>query len=171
MKIIRLSKNELTDIVRECVYRIYSKLPLYEYAHSRSAFIDRVDYVMPQIIVHWCLIRCARKTNKNLDNINHWKEEINGFLSSIGNLQLKGSNKVSKRLKAIYEAFGLMDYFNRPQVIKDLCNVKFGKEGFDVASNEAKETFKECFKSLEDIAKMIASYHFDDYANEYIESL
>lgn len=171
MKLIRLTEGDLHDIVRECVYKIYSSLPLYEYAYNRSKFIESVDALMPQIIQNWCLIRYCRITKSDDKTINHWKSELTAHLKNLCVMQLKGGNKPSKRLKAVKEAFGLMDYFNRPEVIKMLCEDKFIEEGINPNTKESIATFEECFGELNNIASLIANFKYSKEANDYINAL
>ena len=75
MKKIRLTSNDLRDIVYETIYRVYSKLPLNEYFVNRSKFVDNVWHLSYQIVENWCLIHYCTLTGR-VQTKEHWKKEL-----------------------------------------------------------------------------------------------
>ena len=155
-KIINLAQNDLRDIIRECVYRIYTKLPLYEYAVHRSDFVYRVSNLLPQIIENWCLIHFCTLSSREQTK-EHWKDELMAHMLNIGGLDIKGNNKVEKRLKAIYEGFDMRDLVGEcSEKIFLYIEGKFHKENIDVNNDIIKQVVADCNKALKDIALAIA---------------
>lgn len=153
---MKLTYNDLQDIVRECVYRIYTKLPLYEYAVRRSEFVYRVSSLLPQIIENWCLIRYCTLTGRERTK-EHWKTELNAHMSNIGYLSVKGNNKAEKRVKAIYEAFDERDFVGdcSERIFLYIEN-KFTNEKINLSDGIVKQVAKECSEALDDIANAMA---------------
>jgi hypothetical protein len=167
-KIINLTYNDLHDIVRECVYRIYTKLPLYEYAVHRSDFVYRVSNLLPQIIENWCLIRFCTLSRRTQTK-EHWKDELRAHMLNIGGLDIKGNNKVDKRLKAIYEGFNMRDLIGEcSDRIFLYIEGKFNKENIDINNNIVKQVVVDCNKALKDIALAMAQ---PMTIREYIDSI
>ena len=166
MNIISLTIEDLHDIIRESVYRLYTKLPLYEYAIHRSEFIYKVSNLLPQIIENWCLIRyCTLVGRKNTKK--HWKDELIAHMLNVGGLDIKGNNKSEKRLKAIYDGFKLRDLVNdcSDRIFLYIEN-KFEREKINLNDDIVKKVVNDCNNALCDIAKAIAEpMTIRDYVN------
>jgi hypothetical protein len=165
---IKLTLNELNDLVKECVYRIYSKLPLYEYAVHRTDFVYRVSNLLPQILESWCLIHYCSLVGRTQTK-EHWKDELFAHMSNIGGLEIKSNNKFKKRLKAIYEGFEIRDLPNKgTKQISFYIERKFISKGIDVNDNVFKQVVYDCYNSLKNIAEAIAE---PLNIKEYIETI
>lgn len=167
-KIIKLTQNNLRDIIRECIYRIYTKMPLYEYAVHRSEFVYRVSNLLPQILENWCLIHFCTLSERTQTK-EHWKDELMTHMLNVGGLDIKGNNKAEKRLKAIYEGFETRDLLGEcSEKIFLYIQGKFKKENIDVNSRIVKQVVADCNKELENIAKAMAQ---PTTIEEYIETI
>lgn len=155
-KIINLTQKDLYDIIRECVYRIYTKLPLYEYAVHRSDFVNRVSNLLPQILENWCLVHYCTLVGRT-ETKEHWKEELRTHMLNVGGLDIKSNNKTNKRLKAIYEGFEIRDMIGDcSEKIFLYVEGKFQKENIDPKNEIVKQVIIDCTNSLNDIALAMA---------------
>lgn len=167
-KVIRLTRNDLHDIVRECVYKIYTKLPLYEYAVHRSDFVYRVSNLLPQILENWCLVHFCTLSGR-IQTKEHWKDELRAHMLNIGGLDIKGNNKVNKRLKAIYEGFEIRDLLGEcSERIFLYIEGKFKKENIDTNNNIVEQVVSDCNNAMKDIALAMAQ---PTTIKEYIETI
>lgn len=152
--IVRLTENELRDIIFEAVSKVYSKLPLYEYAVKRSKFVDNAWNLSHQILENWCLIRYSRMIGSERD-VDHWKDELLAHMNNIGSQEIKSGNDYKLRVKAIKEGFGYGDLFGEADKIERLLQVKFKKEAFgdkDVIYNVISDFNKEIEIIIDTIA-------------------
>lgn len=148
-----MDKIELKQLVERCVReQIYN---LIEYAHPRKVFIERVEYLSKQIIIHYCLIKYYKYIG-NFDYINHWKNELVGWISNIANIEIKGNNSKDARYKAIMQAFDNMGYLSNDKQILNAFAWKAKTENVNLSDNIISTIIHDCQNDLIIIADIMA---------------
>ena len=126
-----MDKHLINEIVDKVVREKVCEILMLEYAIDRKAFINRVWNLSPMLISHWCLIRYNRLTDRE-EYIDHWKNEVFGWMEAIQLLKLKGKNDVESRQKALSQAFNDIEYTTNPKVVKGAIRRKFHDEQIDI---------------------------------------
>lgn len=169
MKTIKLSMNDLRDIVYEVVYKCYSKLPLNEYFVKRSKFVDNVWHLSYQIIENWCLVHYCTLVGRT-ELKEHWKDELIAHLTNIGRDGIKANNSVGTRMKAIAEGFDYASLYDGSERILQIVQDKFKQENINI-DDAVIQTVKDCSQAINDIAKVIAEYHVKIGIREYVNTI
>ena len=163
-------EEQIKKIIKEQVETYLIDNILLEYAFPRKDFIKQVDNLLPQIIIHWCLIRYNRILDKT-DTIQHWKKELLTWFSRIMKLTLKGNDSVETRKKAIQEVISLYDYNNNVTTIKYTILPKFNDEGIQLDNNDAiNEVINQFFDEIEHIIDVLANKNLKELY-QYLENL
>lgn len=165
-----MEEDKIKQIIKEQVESYLLDNILLEYAFPRKDFIKQVDNLLPQIIIHWCLIRYNRLI-ENTNTIQHWKKELLTWFSRIMKLTLKGNDSAETRKKAIKEVISLYDYDNNVTTIKYTILPKFNDEGINIDNNEVvKEVINQFFEELENIISVLSNKNLKELY-QYLENL
>lgn len=159
----RSLQNLIEKLIRQEVGR------LVEYAHPRKVFIERVENLFKQIIIHYCLVKYHILIN-DMQNINHWKCELLGWVENLIEIQIKGCDSIEVRYKAIVNALNNMDYLNDIKQIQRCCFTKMKSEGVNINDPIMIETMKDCQSNLITFAKIIAEKDIIQ-CNDFIENI
>lgn len=161
-KYIRLTEQQLNNIIKECVKKEMTLLN--EYAIKRKEFKFNVWNLLEQIITNWCLVHYCALTNTDVNQCkNHWKQELSAYLTKIARTDIKGNNSTESRFKAVTEVFEENDLINNPSLVKDLITTKFVKENIPIDDEMFDKVVNDCVESLEVIALAIANKVTRDY--------
>ena len=170
MKLIKISENDIKNIVYEVVNRIYSKLPLNEYFVHRSKFVDNVWHLSYQIMENWCLIKVDTLNGCTSIDREHWKGELFAHLNNIGRDGIKGNNSVKARKKAVIEGFDMADLFGGQEVITKKLRNKFIAENINVNDEISQEAIRLFCNDINNIVDVISDYDNADVFG-YINSI
>ena len=153
-KYIRLTEQDLRRIVQEQIQVIL------EYKQPRKKLVNAASNYVRPLVMHWCTIVFFKKTGLETTNMNHWKSEVNNFMTNIATVTLKGSmENFETRRGAISEGFEEYDVVTDKNAIYRLCVAKLGNENVDVEGfeQEINETVDECFGEIQHIIDLMAS--------------
>lgn len=81
-------KRSFTDFLLDVI----SDTPLFEMAYARSKAQDKVTSISPQIVQHLVKIFAVHSPN----DLQHWKNEINGWLWDIEDIRLKDNKRITQ---------------------------------------------------------------------------
>lgn len=122
------------NYLKEYLVSALASTKLFEMAYSREKYIDKVNDLSRQIVENWCLIRYCTKYDPNNINKNHWKTELLTHCDALYNLFVKTDKKSATKAALIGN-----DELNIPEHIKELLQMKFNKEHFEIKADICKE--------------------------------
>lgn len=168
-----IEENRLREIIREEINKYFSNKMLFEfYAYERSDFRDIVRQHLPQIIIHWCLIRYFRLVDIDNQCINHWKGEINNWLSYLSRLDIKKHIKdYNFKLKTIKQVWEDEELYNNMSSFIRCFKNKFKEENIDINTNDFKSVIEMCQTESNIIIDLISKANNFDAIEEYVHSL
>ena len=169
--IIRMTEEELMTAIKESVQQVLeesSKHLLIEMPWPRGIYKQKIDDVMPQILINWCLVRYCTVSNREISK-GHWQSELRGHLLTAARHSIKGNDSVEKRQKVLEEVCYENNYLIPHFLNMTVCN-KFMKENIDINSNEYFSTIASCINGIQGIFNAILSRDIT-YITQYIESL
>ena len=164
-----MDKHLINEIVDKVVREKVCEILMLEYAIDRKAFINRVWNLSPMLISHWCLIRYNRLTDRE-EYIDHWKNEVFGWMEYISVMKLKRNNDVESRQKALLQAWDDLDYISNPEAIKAAIYRKFGNEEIDMRTPLIDEVANAFIADSHTIIALISKGDVGEM-REYINSL
>ncbi len=127
-----------------------------EYAHPRKLFIERVERLFTQITIHYFLIKYHANTEYSI-NINHWKTEIMGWITTLVDIQIKGNDSEANRFNAISNAIENVGYLNDETTILNCVSRKAKKENVDMNNSIIHDIVKLYQHDLITIMRFIAN--------------
>ena len=169
MKKLLMTEKEFKTFLLECVYNVLSETYLLEYLVKRKNFVELCRDLSHQIIENWCLVHYVTLTSDKAELKEHWKDELHAYLQRLNKLGIK-NNDVNTRFKAAKEGFKQYDLYDSVDNIISLVDYKFKKENINDI-NIIKQVCVDCFKSLDEIVDVIASYGDNKKMNTYIENI
>jgi len=162
MKIVRLTEEKITELVKDTIYNLYGKLPLMEYAIERKKFVEDARHLAWQIVENLCLIHYRTLTEDETLK-NHWKQEAYAHIENIMRDTLKGGNSYEGRKKAVIQGFEEAEVFdeNSTPYLTSIKH-KFKKEQI----NQDSPIVMECMKyvarvAMPTIVELIARIDYD----------
>ena len=166
-----LSEAEICGIIRKSVEDALKKTEqhfLLEMAYPRGIYKQKIDNVLPQILINWCLVHYCTITGKSLSK-EHWKGELRGHLATAARYSIRKNDAQDKRLKALKEVWDEND-FSLPNVINLTVYNKFYEEGIDTLSDSYAKTLIDCINGSGEIFDTILSRNTDTIAR-YVETI
>ena len=134
-KYIRLTEEQLNKIIKENIDRSIKRI-ISEYAEPRQKFINRIDNLLPQIVINWCLVHYCTITNEDVNRCkNHWRNELRSAIINACGKVLKGNNSIESRKKAINEAIEYSELLTNPSMAFNIVADKFETENIQVKNN------------------------------------
>ena len=105
---------------------------LFEMAMSLHDYKERLMNIMPIMLAHIILV----KYKPDDINVNHWKNEISGYIRRFVGARLKTSNTVDSRISYIEKVVYNMLELNDVQVFIENIDGKLYDEGINVEDNK-----------------------------------
>lgn len=141
---------------------------LIEMSLPQNIYKDRINSILPQVFINWCLIRyCSISGQEQLKK--HWKDELRGHLYSLSRLSIKKNDSETTRKKVFLEVLRENDFDDPQFMTLTICN-KFIEEKINIHSTEFEDAVLNCIKSIEDIFNLILSRNIDEI-NNYVEMI
>lgn len=140
---------------------------LMEMAFERKAYKDKVDHIIPQIIVNWCLIYYAKVTQTKTTTINHWKTELKAHLKTIVRMKPKDKSWKQKVLMEIWEENEYSDI----EVIDYVVSTTFQTEHIDTSTDVYYETLQMFVSQSDDIIRLLYSCNNKTEIDTYVNNL
>lgn len=162
----------INRVVKETIDKVVNKTLLTEYALQRKDFCQHIDNLVPQIIIHWCLIRYSRNIgDDNNLNLDHWKVELKSWFYKIMKLSIKTNDDYKIRYKAIQQIWDKNDYDKNILAITFTIAQKFQEEGVKVTNNEyLTKTMQECLDEHKNFIHILANKNLEEI-NNYVDEL
>lgn len=114
---------------------------IYEMAVERTKYIEKINSYFNVICPHILLILNARKQNKDLQIIPHWKREIKTYFANVIDLKLTVTDNKNKRLKYIKnELIKEKELDTNPDLAWNFYS-KLKKEGYDLDNKKTEKQF------------------------------
>lgn len=166
-KYIRLTENELKEIVKNEVKRQLSIIM--EYAIPRSKFIENAYNLSQQIIENWCLIHYCTIIERT-ETKEHWKTELYAHMNNVSRSIIKANNSYETRLKALKEAFDWNDLYDSEERVSRIISGKFKIEKIPTNTSEYLKCVNDCFNSIDAIVDVMAKFD-PSLIEDYIETI
>ena len=168
-----VEEKRLREIIREEINKYSSNKMLFEfYAYERSDFKDIVRQHLPTLLIHWCIVRYHRLIDSDNQCINHWKSEIENWLSYLSRLDIKKHIKdYNFKLKTIRQVWNDEElYDNMTSFIRCFKN-KLKAENIDFNSSEFQTTIQMCQNESDIIINLISKTDNYEEIERYVNSL
>ena len=166
-----MKEEEIREIIRESVRDVLNERKkglIIEMPYHRGVYKEKVNNLLPQIFINWCLVR-YRTITKNSTYIKHWKDELRGHMFTAAKYSIKDNNSEESRMKVLNEILSEEDYDQPRALSLTVCN-KFIKEKINVNSNEYEQVIIDCIDSIRVIFDLIVSKDIQKITN-YIETI
>lgn len=168
-----ISRNRITEIVRECTKKMLSRLD--EMAVDRKSYKRRAESLMIQVLQNWCLVRYAALCNEYnvISARNHWATELIALLNNVASLEItKHIGKAGVKIKALTEVIEERDLNTNPNAVHLLISPKFiDVEGIDIQGNVAYDrAISEWMGHYQDVIAVVATSNADAI-RQYVQSL
>lgn len=153
-KIIRLSENELNEVLKNATKEV-----LKEMAIPIKMFKTRIDGLRLQLVENWCLCRYCQLFAPNNVNFNHWTSELRAHVNNIKSLNLKKGDKLN-----ILKQMLIVDYdFDDVNTIYRIVIDKFEREGI----TDVNQISKVCCDFANSIEGFVAALGVDTIRTDY----
>lgn len=168
MKISRKLCKEILPLVEE-VQRRCADLREY-YAKERKDVFKKMNSLLVQICIHWCLIYCAKKYGIGAENLAHWGTEVRAFLNGFNDDKMKMGNDPRARLKMAAQVWN--EIIGSPKNFKNLSgqvSEKMRSEGM-TDKQIVQEVISAFINSERSIVQLMAmdAYNAERYINSLI---
>lgn len=164
-----MEQQELEKLICESIIKVFKEYGIInEMAMPIKAYKARLEGLLPQIAVHWCLIYYHKSTNTPTHYIEHWSDELSAFFEQLAQMRLKSGDK----LKVSYSVWNELDYDTNPENVYLIIRRKFIKEGINIKANYSDiiNTCKAFVYSTRDIVTLICN-HSGTAIDQYIENI
>ena len=171
MEKLKLNEEQLRKIIRESIQQVLDWQNgdlLLEMAFPRKVYKEKINDVLIQILINWCLVRYCTLANRETVK-SHWQGELRGHLLTASRLAIRKNDSAETRLKVLNEVWGDNDFSNPHYLNMAVCN-KFLKEHIDIKSTEYEQTIIDCISDIQNIFDVILTR--DIYViRKYIETI
>lgn len=167
----KLSESQLRKIIKESVRQVLEareKHLLMEMPYPRKSYKEKIENIIPQILINWCLVHyCTITQREQLKK--HWKGELRGFLETAARYSIKGNDALETRLKIFTEVWNEGD-FSQPNSMNLTIHNKFYEEGINTKTNEYATVIIDCINKIQEVFNAILSRNTDTIA-EYVDTI
>lgn len=166
-----MEEHKIREIIKNSVKKVLDEKKqgiIVEMSYPRGTYKDKVDSVLPQIFINWCLVRYRTITNTEPYK-KHWKGKTRGHMYTAARYTLKGNDSIETRRKVFNELLLDNDY-NLPQTMNlVICN-KFIEEQIDIESKEYEQVIIDCINNIQNIFELILNRNVQNI-NSYVNSI